>query len=81
MSVRELAPERVDELEDAISDILAGEHPGVQGATLASLLACWLAGHQTEKRERLLAAHNNSVRLLIPLYEGLISGRKRRKHH
>lgn len=51
-------------------------HPAqVQGATLAQLLAIWLAGHVlpgrpelTEKlREELLLMHVESVRRLVPL--------------
>jgi hypothetical protein len=60
------------ELEQKIRPILAGQHPAVQGATLASLLACWLAGHPASMRDELIDAHGRSVRQLVPLYECLL---------
>lgn len=74
-----LDPERAHDLEEAISTILAGEHPGVQGATLASLVACWLAAQRSPAREPLIEAHVRAVRKLIPLYEGLIQNGGRRR--
>jgi hypothetical protein len=49
-----------------IRPMLAGRHPGEQGAILADLLAIWLAGHPFELREALLDNHVERVRDLIP---------------
>lgn len=52
-----------------IASILAGHPPQVQGATLADLLAMWLAGFLTDDatRDELLTAHIELVRKLIPI--------------
>lgn len=49
-------------VEEAIEPLLAGRHPGLQGAVLALLLITWLKGHPEEVRERLLAMHLRLVR-------------------
>jgi hypothetical protein len=70
-------PARVMPLIRAVSTMLAGEHPVVQGATLADLLASWLAGHRVtpEVRAELLAAHIELVISLIPLNDEAIRER------
>lgn len=60
-------PARVDALVERIRPILAGNHPAVQGAVLADLLAIWLAGHPAELRHELLTMHDATVRKLIPV--------------
>jgi hypothetical protein len=63
----------VRRLEREISALLAGRPPQVQGATLATLLAKWLAGHidfasdvgTRQAREELLCDHLDVVRQLI----------------
>jgi hypothetical protein len=65
--MREPDPARVFELIDRIRPILAGNHPAVQGAVLADLLAMWLAGHPAELREALLALHVDKALQLVPI--------------
>jgi len=60
-------PARVFELVDRIRPILAGNHPAVQGAVLADLLALWLAGHPAEFREALMALHIDKALQLVPI--------------
>jgi hypothetical protein len=60
-------PARVFELVDRIRPLLAGNHPGVQGAVLADLLAIWLAGHPAELREDLLALTIAKALELVPI--------------
>lgn len=60
---------RVGELESRIAAILAGEHPGAQGAVLACLTAAWIAGHHPSLREGLLQIHADGVRKLIQVYD------------
>jgi hypothetical protein len=67
---------RVFELGDAIRPILAGEHPAVQGATLADLTAIWLAGHPAELRVELLMMHVHKVCELVPINVDELQGRK-----
>jgi hypothetical protein len=67
--MKEQSPGRAMLIEDACAAILAGEDPGVQGAAIASLLACWLAGHEPEIRDRLIEAHIRAVREMVPLYD------------
>jgi hypothetical protein len=58
----------VDAVADKLGEILAGRHPGIQGLALAQTLALWLLGHEDpETREKLLAAHIESVRKLMAL--------------
>jgi hypothetical protein len=59
-------PARVFDLVERIRPILAGNHPAVQGAAMADLVAIWLAGHPAEFREQLLALHVDKVRALVP---------------
>jgi hypothetical protein len=55
-----------DRLADKLGEILAGKHPGLQGCALAQTLAVWLMGHEdAEARDKLLAAHIETVRALI----------------
>jgi hypothetical protein len=55
-----------DALADKLGEILAGKHPGLQGCALAQTLALWLMGHEdAEAREKLLAAHIETVRALL----------------
>jgi hypothetical protein len=55
-----------DRLADKLGEILAGKHPGLQGCALAQTLALWLMGHEdAEAREKLLAAHIETVRALL----------------
>jgi hypothetical protein len=56
---------RAKELSNRIRPILAGEHPFVQGAVLADLLALWLAGHDPGLREEIFEMHLDYVRKLI----------------
>jgi hypothetical protein len=58
-------PNAVAKVVDRVCPILAGHHPGIQGAALADLLAIWLAGHPPEVREGLLTFHIAQVRQLI----------------
>jgi hypothetical protein len=64
-------PADVDEVEriaDKLGEILAGQHPGIQGLALAQTLALWLMGYEDpEVREKLMAAHFESVRKLMTL--------------
>lgn len=52
-----------------IRPILAGHHPGVQGAALADLLSVWLAGHHPDMREEVFRVHMELVREMIPQSE------------
>jgi hypothetical protein len=55
-----------DALADRLGEILAGKHPGLQGCALAQTLAVWLMGHEdAEVRDKLLAAHIETVRALL----------------
>jgi hypothetical protein len=55
-----------DRIADKLGEILAGKHPGLQGCALAQTLALWLMGHEdAEVREKLLAAHMETVRALM----------------
>jgi hypothetical protein len=62
---------RALQLSERIRPILRGQGPEVQGAALAELLACWLAGHYRmgeEAMERLLASHVVWVREALPVW-------------
>jgi hypothetical protein len=80
------------EMFDAITEVLRGHHPYVQGAVLADLLAMFIAGHSLvgdakgtdQMRENLLAEHIKAVRLLIAPNEKIIAERQAnptRHHH
>jgi hypothetical protein len=77
--------EQVVELLARISPLLAGKPPEVIGATLADLLATYLAGHmgdgQDALREALLDAHLIAVRELVPVNEELILEKLRSLQH
>jgi hypothetical protein len=72
----------VQMIVDRIEPLLAGHHPGIQGAALADPLATWLAGHvirddpiKTDAlRERLLTVHLDCVRKLVPVNAAIIHG-------
>jgi hypothetical protein len=55
----------VEWLCDAIGELLARRHPGVQSCALAEALATYLCGHDSEARELLLEQHIKTVRELI----------------
>jgi hypothetical protein len=57
----------VEALVDKCSALLAGKHPGEQGAALAELLALLLLGYNAEEREEQLTNHIRHVR---ELFEG-----------
>jgi len=73
----------VTRISEQIYDLLAGRGADVQGAICADLLARWLAGHivpgdkqaTADIREKLLTAHVETVRRLIPINEELILAR------
>lgn len=48
--------EQHDKLVDAVSELLAGIHPAVQGSVLADLLGTYLAGFREEGRPMVM--HN-----------------------
>jgi hypothetical protein len=60
-------PETAISLAKRIHPLLAGQHPAVQGAALADLLATWLAGFEPDVREALLDNHVHTVRELVPI--------------
>jgi hypothetical protein len=71
MSSLSLDVDRILATVESIKPLLAGLHPGVQGAALAELLAIWLAGHRTSDpdatkalQHRLLRMHMDKVRAL-----------------
>jgi len=65
-----------EHIVNAISPLLRGFPPEIQGAVLADLVSMWLAGHMgpgaPELREELLAGHIELVRELIPVNEKII---------
>lgn len=74
----------VQRLCDRIGKLITGRPAPVQGATLASLLATWLAGHivrddpagTSKLRGDLLESHIDLVLDLLPLAVEDIHGRK-----
>jgi hypothetical protein len=60
-------PKLVAEIVERMRPLLGGQHPAVQGAVIADLLAIWLAGHQHDIREALLDSHIQHVRELVPV--------------
>jgi hypothetical protein len=58
---------RADQLVELILPILAGETPEAQGATLAHLLAQFIAGHAPPLREGSLIALIECVERLVPV--------------
>lgn len=62
------------ELADQIKPILAHNDPSIQSATLADLLAMWVAGHAPELREEVLDMHIRLVRDLVPINEEMMFG-------
>lgn len=65
--VQQLRALEVTHLVEQIKPILAGKHPGIQGAVLADCLAIWLAGHPKELRDDLLKMHLEKVAELVPV--------------
>ena len=69
----------VEQIVKAISPLLAGHSPEIQGAVLADLLAMFLAGHVGSDadavREEILRLHIETVRELIPVNEEIIKVR------
>jgi hypothetical protein len=55
----------VEWLADAIGQLLARRHPGVQSCALAETLATYLRGHDKEVRELLFEQHIKTVHELI----------------
>jgi hypothetical protein len=70
-------PVLVAEIVDGIRPLLGGQHPAVQGAVIADLLAIWLAGHDHDIREALLDSHLGHVRELIPVNVAMMGVFKR----
>ena len=65
---------RSDELASIIGPMLFGETPETQGATIAQLMALFIAGHPPNLREKNLVALTNCVRDMVPVFvEKLIS--------
>jgi hypothetical protein len=55
----------VEALVDKCGALLAGKHPGAQGAAIAELMALWLLGHDDDMREGLFTNQIAQVRELI----------------
>jgi hypothetical protein len=64
----------IAELVKRIAPMLYGRTPGVQGGTLADLLAMWLAGHPDFIREEILTTHMDGVRELVKPNEMMLFG-------
>ena len=58
---------RADQLVELIRPILAGETPEAQGATLAHLLAQFIAGHAPPLRDSALICFVECVQSLVPV--------------
>lgn len=55
--------------------VLQGHPPEVQGATLADLVATWLAGHNPpEVREEMLRLHLRTVRQMLAIHPVIVIG-------
>lgn len=67
-------PARHDAMVKAISAVLVGKPPEIQGAVLADLLAMWLAGHPSFARDEVLAQHIELVLELIEPNEKILFG-------
>jgi len=52
-----------------VKPVLAGNHPDIQGAVLAELLARFIAGTHPLLRETILTVHIDMVRKLVPVCE------------
>jgi hypothetical protein len=65
---------RAQELVARIAPLLHGQGSSVQGATLADLVAMWLAGHHPSIREQAMDNWLRTVGALIPLNEERIVG-------
>lgn len=65
-------PRDVERLALSIKPFFAGKPPELVGATLAELLATFIAGHHPDLREKILQLHFDAVRELIPVCEAEI---------
>lgn len=68
-----------DEIREALSNILGGQPPELQGTALAECLGMWLAGYRTDARTRaaLLDNHLRAVQHFVDLWdEKFRKGRK-----
>jgi len=84
-----MARKQIKEVVDAanrIRPVLFGRPPEIQGAILAELLSCWLAGHITDTpeytqalRDELLIEHIEAVRKLISVNEKAILAAVRKR--
>jgi hypothetical protein len=72
----DLAAHRAQEIVDAISNLLSGHPPEMQGAIIADLLAKWLAGHAPQLRADVLASFLELVRNLTDVEELMMFGPK-----
>lgn len=72
---------KIDFLVDQIKPILAGHHPGLQGAVIADLLAMYIAGLTKENgvRAEVFDAWFALARDLVTMYGGLNSPKKNSK--
>jgi hypothetical protein len=64
----------VEAIEERMKALLAGQHPALQGAVLANLIALFIAGHHESMRSEMLSLHVATVRDLIPLRAAEIWG-------
>jgi hypothetical protein len=64
--------EQALQLSARIKPMLAGHHPGMQGAALAELFSIFLAGHHPAQREQVLQDWLAAVRQLVPVSEAEI---------
>lgn len=55
-----------------LSKVLASQHPFVQGAALAKVLAMWLCGNPDFLRQEILDQHIEYVRGLLPRTEAVL---------
>jgi hypothetical protein len=49
------------DLIEQVKPLFYGKHPAIQGAALAELTSLWLAGHERQLRDELLALHNDTI--------------------
>ena len=63
------------ELAKQIAPLLHGKGPDIQGATLADLVATFLAGHNPKLRELQEALWMDSMHKLIPVNEAMLRER------
>jgi hypothetical protein len=68
----EATARRVEPVVNAIKPLLAGKGPEVQGATLADLVAIFIASHHPDLRDDILDLHIDLVRKLVPVNERML---------